>query len=624
MDINRKVELKINQLIHMFTTKQEEDGAWRYYLEVGPSIDSYMVIFLKSLEIDKPKLIDQLCKRLLSMQASNGSWNVYPDEKGNLEATIEAYYALLYAGYSQKDEPHMKRAKEFIISRGGMENVTMLLTQVFLALTGQLPWSKTLMIPPEFIHLPRWFPIHLFDFSGHARVHFVPIMIASDRNFVLENKNTPELKELFSGAKISHAHSSFHFFYKLLKKGSFIIPFLPKYLNEQAVKRGEKFMLDRIESDGTIYGYATATMLMVYALLSLGYSKHSATIVNALNGLKSFIANLEVGQHIQLTTSTVWDTALIGHALQEAGVPTTHSIIKKTNEYLLSKQHSKLGDWAKKSPRTSPGGWGFSDINTKYPDVDCTVAALQCIKQKSLLSHLYQHSWKRGVDWVFALQNSDGGWPAFERNTDKEILKYIPVEAAESIILDASTPDITGRVLQFLGKDLNLNQNDKRVYKAVQWLKKKQQTNGSWFGRWGITYIHGTSAAVIGLLSVGVKNNNPMIHRAVKWLERKQNNDGGWGESCSSDIHKKFIPLPYSTPIQTAWALEMLVEVHDKPTPEIKRGMRFLLQSFEEDDSRLHYPMGGGLPRSIYFYYHSFNDMWTLLTLAKYRKKFMS
>ncbi len=115
-----------------------------------------------------------------------------------------------------------------------------------------------------------------------------------------------------------------------------------------------------------------------------------------------------------------------------------------------------------------------------------------------------RQSWERGILWTLSMQNDDGGWPAFEKNTNSKLLELLPIEKAEFILTDPSSADVTGRTLEFLGTYTNLSNQHSSIEEAVDWLIKHQEKNGSWYGRWGICYIYGTWAAITGLSSVGV------------------------------------------------------------------------------------------------------------------------
>ena len=103
------------------------------------------------------------------------------------------------------------------------------------------------------------------------------------------------------------------------------------------------------------------------------------------------------------------------------------------------------------------------------------------------------------------------------------------------MLTDPSSPDLTGRTLEFFGGYTNLPKNHDLMQRGIDWLIRHQEEDGSWYGRWGICYIYGTWAAVTGLIGVEVNSKNPTIQKAVNWLHKIQNNDGGWGESCKSD-----------------------------------------------------------------------------------------
>jgi sporulenol synthase len=151
---------------------------------------------------------------------------------------------------------------------------------------------------------------------------------------------------------------------------------------------------------------------------------------------------------------------------------------------------------------------------------------------------------------------------------------------------------------------------------------RNQERDGSWYGRWGICYLYGTWAAITGLMAVGFSAQHATIEKAVTWILNKQNNDGGWGESCHSDSKKIYVPLPASTLTHTAWALDALISVSDKPTAAIKKGIAYLLDTLEKADWTTQYPKGQGMAGAFYIHYHSYRYIFPLVALAHYHKKF--
>jgi sporulenol synthase len=220
------------------------------------------------------------------------------------------------------------------------------------------------------------------------------------------------------------------------------------------------------------------------------------------------------------------------------------------------------------------------------------------------------------------MQNDDGGWPAFEKNTDQELLTLLPLQEAKSAAIDPSTADLTGRTLEFLGNSAGLGIRHTFIRKGTDWLIDRQQSDGSWYGRWGICYIYGTWAALTGLTSVGVQPGNSAVHNGTRWLLSIQNADGGWGESCKSDRIMHYTPLGASTPSQTAWALDALIAVHASPIPEMNKGVQRLTSLLHEQNWCTEYPTGAGLPGMFYSHYHSYRYIWPLLALSHFRNKY--
>ena len=625
-----EITKRIKQLVEKLRNDQSPDGSWNYPFETGIATDCYMIILLKSLDIHDEKLIKNLTERILSKQESNGAWKLFHDEgAGNLSSTLEAYYALRYSGLFEENDQRLLAAKRFIIANGGIKESHML-TKIMLAITGQMKWPSFFPIPIEFMLLPPSFPINLYDFSVYGRANLVPIMILADKKFSIKPNRNINLSTLRThDAEVTERLFTFRdkeeyrSLFSSIQNGVNRLLGFPAHLHQLATEQGKQYMLKRIESDGTFLTYFSSTFLMIYALLSLGYSKHDPLILKAIDGLKSMQCKINGYTHMQYTTATVWNTSLINSTLQIAGVSPTDPVISNSNRYLLSRQHRKYGDWIVHNPNGFPGGWGFADSNTIQPDVDDSTASLKSIS-RTVPNDLRIHpSWDRGIRWVLSMQNEDGGWPAFEKNTNSRLLSLLPIEGGNDMITDPSSADLTGRTLEFLGNYTNLTNNHLAIREGVKWLIHHQEQDGSWYGRWGICYIYGTWAAITGLKAVGTSVSNHSIVNGVKWLQQIQHEDGGWGESCKSDRNKKYVPLHESTLTHTAWAVDALIAVNDQPIKPIKRGIQYLLEHLDKNDWTTDYPKGQGMAGAFYIHYHSYRYIFPLLALSHYRDKYL-
>ncbi|RJE90465.1 squalene--hopene cyclase [Paenibacillus sp. 1011MAR3C5] len=624
--MRKKVDQGITQLVDWLVKEQKEDGSWRFCFENGIIIDAYALILFRLLEHENEELLRKLHNRIAASQQPDGCWRLYPDEEeGSLSASIEAYYALLISGYSQADDEHMQRAKAYILSRGGIGMVRSTLTKTILAATGQRDWPRSIStIPMEILLVPSELPLSLFSFSGYARVHLVPMLVMGSRKFSLRTERTPDLSSLYANRDTGdEASLPSHMAMRVqIQTGMERLIGSPRSLRDAAADKAEAFMLERIEGDGTLYSYATSTIMMIFALLALDYGKNHPVIQKACQGLADMRFDTEGITTIQNSPSDIWDTALISYALQEAGVSHRHEAILNASAFLLSRQHTRKGDWSKNNPNTPPGGWGFSETNTMNPDVDDTTAALRAIHRLAVDEPVYAEAWHRGLNWVTSMQNRDGGWPAFEKETNNQMLTWLAIEGAKSAAIDPSEPDLTGRALEYLGKFAQLHTNERFVKRGVDWLLRNQERNGSWYGRWGVCYLYGTWAALTGLAAAGVPSSHEAIKKGAEWLLRMQQSDGGWGESCRSDSKSHYVSIGASTPSQTAWALDALIAVSSEATPAIKRGIKRLIGFLHENNWKTDYPTGAALPGYFYVRYHSYRYIWPLAALAHYREKF--
>ncbi|MBB3110410.1 sporulenol synthase [Paenibacillus phyllosphaerae] len=625
----------ITQLIDQLVRAQHSDGTWQYrFVESGMMTDCHFIIVLRLLRIEnREDEIRQLAARIAGRQLEDGSWRVYPDEQEpNLSATVECFLALQYANRGeQTDSSQMNKAKQLILQLGGLKRVTNVMTKFLLAMTGYRPWPSFFPVPLALLLLPASSPLHFFHFSGYARVHMAPMLVLGERKPHFQTPDIPFLKELavpafsLTGESYENEDWSSHLQRgagSQLHKWAQSLMNAPGQLKKLALQKAEAYMRDRIEADGTLYSYASSTILMLAAFSALGYERDEPIIQKGIEGLAGFLFPDGDGMHLQTTTSTVWDTALISHALTQAGLPGTHDAITKAGRYLLSRQHDRLGDWKLEVENPAPGGWGFSDINTINPDVDDTTAALRALAP---LLHKMPDAGEavdRGLNWLLSMQNEDGGWGAFERNNNHPLIKWIPLQGVEAAATDPSSADLTGRALEYLGQTIGLSNRHPFVRKAVRWLYEDQTADGSWYGRWGVCYIYGTWGAITGLAAVGETLRDPRLRKACDWLLSIQNADGGFGESCESDVVRRYVPLGTSTLVQTAWALDALVSVHQKPTEPIQHATRYLLQHLATGSGQPRYPTGAALPGHVYSCYESYPKIWPLLALSRCRNKF--
>lgn len=592
------------------------EGYWWFTLEANESIGAgfiQLMHFLQEVDVDCQR---GLALRILQEQRSDGSWALFYGGPGDLSVTIEAYFSLRLAGY-QTTEPALQRAREFILSCGGLRQCR-IFTRIHLALFGIVPWEATPAMPIWFMLLPLWTGFSIYEFSSWARASIVPLLIIMDQQPVRPLSFT--LDELFVEPTRSFPPSVTapkdwvgHLFIKLdvLLKKMHKLPYHPG--KKTALQRCERWIREHLSATKDIY---PAMAYGALAMKALGYGSSDVTIRQALDGLKSFRQGTSP-IHQQCCISPLWDTPWTGMALLESGVAPDDPRLLQAARYMMSKQIIHFaGDWKWKNRQAAPGGWAFEFENDYFPDVDDTIEALFFLKKVALPSDEKADSIQRGLSWLLSMQCRNGGWAAFDKDNMAAWVNRIPF-SDHGACLDPPTPDITGRMLELLAQ-FGYDQAHPIVQKGLQFLGQCHEPDGSWRGRWGVNYIYGTWCVLQGLAAQGVAKD--WMQAAVQWIKSIQNSDGGWGESCLSDTENKYVALHQSVPSQTAWALMALQATGEARSQAAHKGLNWLLgQQNAAGEWPEPFFTGTGFPGHFYIRYHGYRAYFPLLALGRYR-----
>jgi squalene-hopene/tetraprenyl-beta-curcumene cyclase len=231
----------------------------------------------------------------------------------------------------------------------------------------------------------------------------------------------------------------------------------------------------------------------------------------------------------------------------------------------------------------------------------------------------FDESVRRATEWVEGMQSRNGGWAAFEVDNEHYYLNHIPF-ADHGALLDPPTVDVTARCVGMLAQ-LGRTKDDPAVARAIDYLRREQEADGSWYGRWGTNYIYGTWSALCALNAVGIEHSAPEIRRAVDWLLAQQHPDGGWGEGGESyyaGVAKS--PKVVSTASQTAWAVLGLMAAGEVDHPAVARGVDFLTRTQNGEglwDEQSYTAVG--FPRVFYLRYHGYRAFFPLWAVSRYR-----
>lgn len=620
--LEKAIEGGANHLLSL----QADEGFWQGELEADTTLESDYIFYLHVLGKADPVRVGKLAKYVRERQLPDGGWSIYPHGPSEISATVKAYFALKLAGDSA-DAPHMAKARREVHDLGGLEK-TNSYVRFYLALLGAVGWELVPSIPPELMLLPNWFYINIYEMSSWTRGIVIPMGILSALRPDWRVPESAHIDELFRNP--NHKNAAFDWSDQLVSWKNFFLfadrvlkiyeksPWKP--LRKQALHKSKMWMLEHIERTDGLAAIYPAMMNSIFALLALGHGVDDPLTAREIKEFSRFEIEDEATLRLQPCVSPVWDTVIAMVALEEAGVAPNHPALVKAADWILSKQVLGPGDWQVKNKDAEPGGWAFEFRNDFYPDVDDTAFVLMALQRVDFPDKKrMEGAIRRGLQWLLSMQNRDGGWAAFDRDNDRKFLCNIPF-ADHNAMIDPSTADVTARTLECLGR-FGWTAEHPAVKRAVKFLLKDQCKDGSWFGRWGVNYVYGTSGVLRALETVSLTTKE-YCQRGVEWLRSVQQADGSFGESLmsyDSEVTKGQGP---STPSQTAWGLIGLLAGGDAKDSSVTSAVDYLVTNQNDDGSWDEADFTGtGFPGVFYLKYHLYRNSFPVYALARYQNQ---
>ncbi len=625
-DISEALDAAIRRAQGYLFGTQYADGYWWGELETNVCMAAEYLLLTHFLGVADRGRWDKIVNYLRSQQLPDGTWSIYHGGPSDLNATVESYFALKLAGVSI-EEPAMRKAREFALSRGGVPRVR-IFTKIWLALFGQWDWRGVPVLPPELVLLPSWSPITIYEFASWARATIVPMLIILTRRPVCPVPQWARIDELYpvprsqvdySLPKSDKPLSWKTFFLTMDRFLRFYERWGWKPLRRRATLAAEKWITDHQEADGSWGGIQPPWVYSLIALKLLRYPLDHPVMVKGLRGFEGFAIEDEETFNPQACLSPVWDTALAMNALLDSGLSPDHPALVKAAGWLLQEQILTGGDWQVKNRKGSPGGWAFEFANDLYPDTDDTAEVMLAL----LRTHVPEEDEKRealdrGLDWLLSMQNKNGGWGSFDMNNTRRLITQIPFCDFGEVI-DPPSEDVTAHIVELLGH-LGYDRAFPPLRRALAYLQREQQPEGSWFGRWGVNYVYGTGAVLPALRAAGEDTGQDYVRRAMRWLTECQNEDGGWGETCASYADPGLRGCGPSTASQTAWALLALLAAGEANSEAVQRGIAYLVDTQQADGSWDEpFFTGTGFPRDFFINYHMYRNYFPLQALGRYR-----
>jgi squalene-hopene/tetraprenyl-beta-curcumene cyclase len=586
-------EHSIKASIHLLSKRligeiDENTKYWCGRQWMSVSLTAEYLLLLKYLNLKEKERIISALKEIESRQNSDGGFPAYFN--GSSEPSISVICQLALELYQEKSDPMvLAKARDFIKKFGDQKKI-LLIARFYRFIFRKSTIKGLPQIRPELILWPSWTGISVYNIASWVRSWLVPISVLWHFE-----KYDPDRTD----------RTKFRFYSSYLRKKSLSII--------------EKWLLEHQEKDGSWYGVFSSTMISIMGLYRLGYSRESEYVVKGLDFIHSLQDRSNGTIRQQAFLGPIWDSALSILALTE-NPSNNFSPHEKTKEFLLENQNDSYGDWSVNNS-CKTGGWSFELINKNFPDVDDTAIVLRALLRLGV--HVDDPRLKDGLNWLLSMQNRDGSWAAFDKNNNNKLpdwyLKFRKyyIGNGPGLILDEGTPDLTAHSLEALA-EFGFNSRHENVKKAVKWLKKHQEKDGSWFGRWGLCYLYGTSSVLCGLKAIGEDMSQGFIQKAIDFLTKHQNKDGGFGEVPEAYFIKAKSAKGPSDATQTAWVIMGLLAAGEHDSMSMIRAIKYLVNELKEDGSydSMHYQAVAAPP--LFQRYELYPVYFPLMALQKF------
>jgi squalene-hopene/tetraprenyl-beta-curcumene cyclase len=630
--VESPLDAAIRQAKDRLLSLQHLEGYWVFELEADCTIPAEYVLMMHFMDEIDGALQAKIANYLRAHQSADGSYPLFQGGAGDISCTVKAYYALKLAGDSV-DAPHMKKAREWILAQGGAARSNVF-TRIMLAMFEQIPWRGVPFIPVEIMLLPTWFPFHLNKVSYWSRTVMVPLFILCSYKVTARNPSGTHIRELFTIDPQQERHYFDHVKTPLGKAvlalerfGRLLEPLIPDAMRKKATQKAFEWFTARLNGVDGLGAIFPAMVNAYEALDFLGVPPDDERRRVARESIERLLVFQGESAYCQPCVSPIWDTALTSLTLQEVARHTADvqldAALDKGLKWLASKQIDKdaPGDWRVNRPGLEGGGWAFQFGNDYYPDVDDSAVVAHALQGSEDPS--FDEALRLAANWIAGMQSSNGGFGAFDADNTYYYLNSIPF-ADHGALLDPPTADVSARCAMFLAKWVK-RQPELRpaLDRTIAYLRREQEADGSWFGRWGTNYIYGTWSVLLAYEAAGIPNDDPSVRRAAAWLKSVQREDGGWGEDNFSYHDTSYRGRFHtSTAFQTGFALIALMAAGEAGSPEVQAGVDYLLKQQRPDgfwnDECFTAP---GFPRVFYLKYHGYDKFFPLWALARYRNE---
>ncbi|EAS31167.3 squalene/oxidosqualene cyclase [Coccidioides immitis RS] len=602
-----------------------------------------------------PQFATEIKRYLFARQhPKDGGWGLHIEAHSSVFGTAMNYTALRLLGASAED-PRMIKARGLLHKFGGAVYGPHW-AKFWLSVLGVMEWECVNPLPPELWLLPDWVPFAPWRWWVHMRQVFLPMAYIYSRRFShpLDGLTSQLRQELYTEPYEAISFASYRG--TIAKEDNhspkswilnvifwFVVNIWNVYLRWPAlVKKAEDrvwYLIQR-EDENTDYadlGPVNASMNTICCYIHDGPG--SFPVHRHLDRLHDFLWMKSEGMLMNGTNGVqVWDTAFIIQAAVVTGFANDtrwRPMLMKALEFLEAHQMLENIPEEEKCYRfRAKGAWPFSTKVQGYTVSDCTAEALRAVlqlqNQLGFTPLILQRRLKDAVDTLLEMQHDTGGFADYEPTRASRHIEFLnAAEVFNGVIVGSDFTECTAAAITALSyfsrfyPDYRVDDIKRAQDKAVAYIRRAQEPDGSWYGSWGICFTYAAMFALEALAMVGeTYETSQRARRGCQFLLDKQMADGGWGESYHSSVSKTYTHSKTSQVVQTAWASLALMEAGYPNREPLRRAMNVIMLKQQPNGEWLQEGIEGVFNQSCMISYPNYKLYWPVRALGLYAKKF--